>query len=120
MTENDRATFLRQAYRNNWQQYLTLLHDGTHRPGARTGWDICVLTASNERQAASYRHQLSWRRQGGLLPVGTRFLVLADPGGLRIGSGGATLRALHELRQAGSELYSGPGATESLAQPMGF
>ena len=44
-----------------------------------------------------YRRQLAWRRDAGLLPQQTEFLVLPDPGGRRIGSGGATLRALaHE------------------------
>jgi fucokinase len=140
MTKDDRATFLRQAYRNNWQQYLTSLpadqgrpdsgrldsgrldsgRPDADRPSARAGWDVCVLTASDERQAASYRQQLSWRRQGGLLPVRTHFLVLADPGGRRIGSGGATLRVLHELRRAGSELHPDLDAAEPPAQPTGF
>ena len=33
----------------------------------------------------------------GLLPANTRFLVIADPDGQRIGSGGATLRVLAQL-----------------------
>ncbi len=53
-----------------------------------------MLTASDERQAQMYRQQLAWRRAAGLLPAGTQFLVLPDPPGRRIGSGGATLRAL--------------------------
>jgi fucokinase len=125
MTENDRATFLRQAYRNNWQQYLTSLQAapgraGAGRAGARTGWDVCVLTASDERQAASYRHQLSRRRHEGLLPAWTRFLVLADPGGRRIGSGGATLRVLHAFQQAGSDLHPQLLADGPWARPAGF
>ena len=57
------TAFLQQAHRNNWQQYLAAL-----RPGAAPGWDICVLTASDERQAEMYRCQLNWRREAGLLP----------------------------------------------------
>lgn len=86
------AAFLQQAHRNNWQRYLSSLD-----PRTCSGWDVCVLTASDERQAAMYRRQLAWRRQAGLLPPRTRFLVIADPGGQRIGSGGATLRALSIL-----------------------
>lgn len=86
------TAFLRQAHRNNWAQYLAAL-----RPGARPGWDICVLTASDERQAEMYRRQLDWRQAAGLLPHGMCFLVLPDPGGRRIGSGGATLNALAQL-----------------------
>ncbi len=83
------AAFLQQAHRNNWQQYLASLW-----PDARRGWDLCILTASDERQAAMYQRQLDWRDAAGVLPARTRFLVLPDPGGRRIGSGGATLRAL--------------------------
>ena len=92
MSETCTAAFLRQAYRNNWQQYLASL-----APDARGGWDLCVLTASNERQATMYRRQLAQREEVGLLPSKTRFLILADPNGQRIGSGGATLRALAKL-----------------------
>jgi len=93
------AAFLQQAHRNNWQQYLASL-----RPDARRGWDLCILTASDERQAAMYQRQLDWRGAAGLLPARTRFLVLPDPGGRRIGSGGATLRA---LAKAAVELEDG-------------
>lgn len=92
------AAFLQQAYQNSWQQYLASL-----QPGARAGWDACVLTASDERQAAMYRRQLEWRIESGLLPVRTRFLVLPDPQGQRIGSGGATLRVMDWLSTSGSQ-----------------
>jgi fucokinase len=92
MTDLTHVDFLQQAYRDNWQQYLASL-----KPNARLGWDVCVLTASDERQANMYRGQLEWRRTTNLLPAQTRFLVLADPDGLRIGSGGATLRVLAQL-----------------------
>lgn len=90
------ATFLQQAHRNNWQQYLASL-----QPDSAQGWDVCVLTASDERQAGIYRRQLALRREAGLLPAHTRFEVMADPAGERIGSGGATLRVLSALMQQG-------------------
>jgi len=94
---------LQQGYRNNWQRYIASLNGSrVHMPR----WDICVLTASNERQAAAYEAQLEVRRASGLLPPQTEFKVIADPDGLRIGSGGATLRVLsilaQELDRAGS------------------
>lgn len=89
MNEQGSASFLQQAHQNNWQQYLASL-----KGDAALGWDLCILTASNETQAALYRRQLEWRREGAVLPSRTRFLVIADPDGRRIGSGGATLRAL--------------------------
>ena len=95
--------FLQQARRNNWQRYLESL-DGAYgeqraaRPSTRAaGWDICILTASDDDQASMMRRQLEWRRAQGLLPKKTQFFVVADPGGRRIGSGGATLRILAAL-----------------------
>ena len=96
---------LQQGYRNNWQQYLASLHGGKTL-GAY--WDICVLTASNARQAKAYEEQLAARRQGGLLPAETCFRVIADPGGTRIGSGGATLWVLSELQR---QMHSTPLST---------
>ena len=86
------SAFLRQAHLNNWHKYLQSLGSP-----AESGWDVCVLTASDEAQAAIYRRQLDWRREAGLLPRGTYFTVVPDPGGRRIGSGGATLRVLRDL-----------------------
>jgi fucokinase len=92
MSDLTHVDFLQQAYHDNWQQYLASL-----KPHAKLGWDVCVLTASDERQASMYRGQLEWRRTTNLLPSPTRFLVIADPDGQRIGSGGATLRVLAQL-----------------------
>jgi len=67
-------------------------------------FDQVILTAANEQQAAGYREQLAWRRQHGHLPAESEFLVLADPGGKRIGSGGSTLVVLdHLLQQAAGD-----------------
>ncbi|MHB1354744.1 MAG: fucose pyrophosphorylase domain-containing protein [Anaerolineae bacterium] len=92
---------LQQGYRNNWQQYLAALSGATNR---LAHWDICVLTASNTHQAEAYEAQLQARREAGLLPEQTRFLVIPDPAGLRIGSGGATLHVLAELERQGAFL----------------
>ncbi|MGQ9555054.1 MAG: fucose pyrophosphorylase domain-containing protein [Anaerolineae bacterium] len=92
MTETGFSAFLAQAHENNWRMYLASLQEGSQR-----GWDICILTAADERQAGMYRCQLERRRAVGLLPASTDFLVIPDPGGRRIGSGGATLRALLAL-----------------------
>ncbi|HEX9115135.1 MAG TPA: L-fucokinase [Anaerolineae bacterium] len=86
------TAFLQQAHRNNWQRYLSALQSSTAQ-----GWDVCVLTAGDERQAAMYRRQLAWRSESHLLPQRTTFLVLPDPAGRRIGSGGATLAALAQV-----------------------
>ena len=96
---------LQQGYRNNWQQYLSSLEGSEARI---PHWDICVLTASNAHQAEAYEAQLQARREAGLLPVATRFVVVADPAGLRIGSGGATLHVLAELSRQASASQGNP------------
>ena len=59
-------------------------------------WDYLVLTASNDRQAAAYREQLNLRRRLQLLNA-SETLVVADPGGRRVGSGGSTIGCLLEI-----------------------
>lgn len=60
-------------------------------------WHYLILTASNDLQAAAYRQQIKLRRQLGLLHSFEHVLVVADPGGRRIGSGGSTLVCLREV-----------------------
>ncbi len=61
------------------------------------GWDYLVVTASNAAQAAVYEAQLAVRRELGLLACVREVLVLPDPGGRRVGSGGSTIFCLLEL-----------------------
>ena len=63
-------------------------------------WDYLVLTASNDRQAAGYESQLAIRRSAGLLPEVGSTLVVADPFGKRVGSGGSTLYCLMRVVEA--------------------
>lgn len=58
-----------------------------------------ILTASSERQAQSYRHEIEQRRAQGSLPSGVPFLVVPDPLDRRVGSGGATLNALRAMAE---------------------
>jgi len=57
-------------------------------------WDVVIVTASSERQAELYREEIQRRNSSGMLPLQTKFLVVPDPGGQRVGSGGATINAL--------------------------
>lgn len=64
-------------------------------------WDVLILTATNEKQARGYRAELALRQRdvgpaGAFFPPIQQNLVIPDPPGPRIGSGGATLRALRE------------------------
>lgn len=74
--------------------------------GSATGecWDYLVLTATNEKQAEGYRQELSLRQRpvgpaGAFFPAFQKCVVVSDPPGPRIGSGGATLHALRALVQ---------------------
>ena len=61
------------------------------------GWDYLIVTAANKEQAKAYREQLRIRRDLGLISGVKEILVVADPGGRRIGSGGSTILCLLEV-----------------------
>ena len=54
-------------------------------------WDYLIVTASNEAQGAAYEQLLTQRQQAGDIPDFQHVMVVADPDGKRIGSGGSTL-----------------------------
>jgi galactokinase/mevalonate kinase-like predicted kinase len=84
-------------------------------------WDYLIVTASNERQAEAYQVQLDVRRELGLLSDVRHVLVVADPGGRRIGSGGSTLYCLMEVlaHQLGRRLRrSNPAAWEQVLEEL--
>jgi len=88
-----KVLFFHQAHLNNWRRFLDQLR-GRHWERV---WDDVVLTAANEHQAAAFRYQIDLRQRLAMLPTATRFHVIADPEGIRIGSGGATLNVLKRL-----------------------
>jgi fucokinase len=57
-------------------------------------WDYLIITASHSAQAEAYESQLELRRSLGLISGVGRILVVPDPGGKRVGSGGSTLHCL--------------------------
>ncbi|MGA2031623.1 MAG: L-fucokinase, partial [Thermoguttaceae bacterium] len=60
-------------------------------------WDYLIVTASNAAQARAYESELAVRRKLGLLSDFGEVLVVADPHGKRVGSGGSTLVCLLEV-----------------------
>ncbi|MFH1615067.1 MAG: L-fucokinase [Planctomycetota bacterium] len=62
-----------------------------------SNWDYLVVTASNAAQAQAYDTQLRLRRELGLLSVVEQVIVVSDPDGKRVGSGGSTLLCLLEV-----------------------
>ncbi|MBS3735431.1 MAG: hypothetical protein KGY99_11020 [Phycisphaerae bacterium] len=83
-------------------------------------WNYLIVTASNESQAAAYESQLRLRRDLGLLVGAEEVLVLPDPGGRRIGSGGSTLFCLMEVlaRRLGGAALDDPEAWRETLAPL--
>ncbi|MCC6240641.1 MAG: hypothetical protein IT448_10120 [Phycisphaerales bacterium] len=98
MAQSTEAKTLQVAFQANAAAYRRALQ--TSAPGEC--WDFVVLTATNDRQARGYEQELALRHRavgpaGAFFPAIQRSLVVADPPGPRIGSGGATLNALRQL-----------------------
>ncbi|MCI5584315.1 MAG: bifunctional fucokinase/L-fucose-1-P-guanylyltransferase [Lachnospiraceae bacterium] len=86
--------FLQQSCVDAWEEYLRQIKNSR-----AILWDYVILTASNEEQAAIYRSEIEYRLGQKKLPSRTTWLVLPDPEGKRVGSGGATLNVLREIAQ---------------------
>lgn len=91
------SLFLSQSYQDCWDDYNRSL-----RSSASPQWDYVVLTASNEQQAEGFRKQIEDRK--GALPINTKFVVIADRDGKRVGSGGATLSVIRYLKDCAKSL----------------
>ncbi len=88
------SLYLSQSYQDAWDDYRRSMSAESFPV-----WDYIILTASNEHQARSYRTQIEDRRK--YLPSRTEVIVVPDEGGLRIGSGGATLSVLRLIKELG-------------------
>lgn len=84
------SLYLSQFYQDAWADYTRSLKSATFPV-----WDYIILTASNEHQARSFQLQIESRRA--FLPSHTTFAFIPDEGGVRVGSGGATLSVLRYL-----------------------
>ena len=87
-----RNMFMSQSYKDAWEDYLRSLSKSNF-----IKWDYIILTASNEAQAESYRVQINARLDKKRLPESTKYVVISDPDGKRVGSGGATFNVLRYL-----------------------
>ena len=93
--EKRRSHYFAQTYRDAWDDYRRMLLRAEF-----PRWDFVILTASNEQQAEGFRAQLQERKDAGLLPEKTQYVVLPDEGDVRVGSGGATLAVIRYIAQA--------------------
>jgi fucokinase len=71
------------------------------KPTAAPGFDLLVLTVANRVQQRYAERMLEVRRRLGALPAGLSTVVLADPAGKRIGSGGSTILCMAALATRG-------------------
>lgn len=86
------SLFLSQSYQDCWDDYNRSIKSPNF-----PHWDYIVLTASNEQQAEGFRKQIEER--SGFLPYRTKFVVIPDRDGKRVGSGGATLSVIRYLHE---------------------
>ncbi len=77
-------------------------------------WDYLIVTASNTAQALAYETQLNLRKKLGLITGINHVLVVPDPQGQRIGSGGSTIYSL--LKVLNRETKTSRSATLSAAR----
>ena len=86
--------FLQQSCLDAWSEYERQINKRR-----AIIWDYVVLTASNEEQADIYKSEIEYRLHLKQLPARTKYLVLPDPDGKRVGSGGATLNVLKAIAE---------------------
>ena len=63
----------------------------------REPWDYLIVTASNDGQAHATQVQLDLRKRLGLLEGFGEVMVIADPEGRRVGSGGSTIHCILQV-----------------------
>ena len=86
------SLYLSQSYKDAWDDYSRSL-----RSRVFPVWDYIILTASNEHQAESFRLQVESRKK--FISPRTQVAIIPDEGGVRVGSGGATLSVLKWLKE---------------------
>ena len=86
--------FLQQSCLDAWSEYERQIKNRR-----AIIWDYVILTASNEEQANIYKSEIEYRLRLKQLPSRTKYLVLPDPDGKRVGSGGATLNVLKAIAE---------------------
>ncbi len=92
-----KSLLLQQQYLDAWDEYK-LSKESVNYPT----WDYIVITASNDFQSKGYTQQIDSRKE--FLPKRTKFIVVPDEGGQRVGSGGATLTVIKKIKSLTNRL----------------
>ncbi|KAE8700976.1 Bifunctional fucokinase/fucose pyrophosphorylase [Hibiscus syriacus] len=82
-------------------------------------WDAIVLTAASPEQARLYDWQLKRAKRMDRIAPSTITLAVPDPDGQRIGSGAATLNAIHALAQYMDQAINGGSCGDNVVSLMG-
>ena len=92
--------FLQQSYNDSTDLFREIINREQNSSERQLPvWDHVVLSASNDAQAYAYREQIDTRLKEKRLPARTRYSVVSDPGGKRVGSGGAALNILKYISE---------------------
>ncbi|XP_022974848.1 bifunctional fucokinase/fucose pyrophosphorylase-like isoform X1 [Cucurbita maxima] len=92
-TPRQKKVDLQSILRKSWYH----LRLSVRHPSRVPTWDAIVLTAASPEQARLYEWQLNRAKRIGRISPSTITLAVPDPNGQRIGSGAATLNAIHAL-----------------------
>ncbi|KAK7397452.1 hypothetical protein VNO78_18624 [Psophocarpus tetragonolobus] len=93
---------LTSLLRKSWYHLRLSVRDPCRVPT----WDAIVLTAASPEQAQLYNWQLERAKRMGRIAPSTVTLAVPDPLGQRIGSGAATLNAIHALSNGNASVES--------------
>ncbi|XP_062155727.1 bifunctional fucokinase/fucose pyrophosphorylase [Alnus glutinosa] len=108
-----RKADLDAVLRKSWYH----LRLSVRHPSRVPTWDAIVLTAASPEQAQLYDWQLKRAKRMGRVSPSTVTLAVPDPHGQRIGSGAATLHAIHALaahyQHLGLHLAPAAGTTDN-------
>ena len=94
ITNKIKENFMKETINDLWDYYYKHLTNKELQT-----WDWVVLTASNENQAKIYTNEINYRIKQNMIPDNINYLVVPDPDGKRVGSGGATLGVLKEIKK---------------------
>lgn len=92
------SKFLSDINDELWENYSNVIKNNEKT------WDCIVLTASNKNQKESYINSINLRIEKKLIPNNIDYIVIEDPEGKRIGSGGATINVFLELNKKYKDL----------------
>jgi hypothetical protein len=88
------SDLLRKFSASKYERFQSDLSTGA---AAKGGWDVVIITAADEGHKHAYEARLDLALSAKALPVGLKWIVVADPPGPKIGSGGATLFVLSKF-----------------------